>query len=301
MLGGAAVAALLIVPAAADTNWMTLPQKSFSDTKSVKVEDLVGTLIVHVKDSGPMTLDVSGAKERVKGLDVSAHDGRLHIEGSDTEDENVWDWHSWFDFSAHNRARPANLVVKLSVPRGSEVNVEELVGDATIGDTNGPLRFEAAATNAKIGKVSAAKISMDGTGRVDIAEVTGPLDLDIAGSGKVTVGKTQRVHADIAGAGDAALGAIANGLDLDIAGSGDVSAASVHGPVSVDIAGSGSVKIATGEANPLHVDIMGSGNFAFGGEAVDPHISALGSGSVKLKSYRGKLSSEGMANVKIGD
>jgi hypothetical protein len=60
------------------------------------------------------------------------------------------------------------------------------------------------------------------------------------------------------------------------------------------------VKIADGTADPLHVDIMGAGNFIFGGVAVDPHIDAVGSGNVKLKSYRGHLDTEGMADVKIG-
>jgi hypothetical protein len=46
---------------------------------------------------------------------------------------------------------------------------------------------------------------------------------------------------------------------------------------------------------------MGAGKFDFGGIAVDPHVEAFGSGSVRIKSYRGKLSSEGMADVKIGD
>lgn len=300
MAAGAAVAALLIVPAAADTNWLNLPQKNF-DVRTVKVEDLVGTLTVNVKPSGPVTLNVSGAKDRVNGIEITQHDGRLVVSGEGPEAHSVWDWRNWFNFSAHERNRPSDLVVKLVVPKGAALNVEDMVGEATIGDTYGPLHFEAAATKARIGKVSSAKVSMDGTGRIDIAEVEGPLDLDIAGSGKVAVGRTQKVKADIAGAGDASLGAIQNGLDLDIAGSGDVTAASVNGPVHIDIAGSGSVKIASGEANPLHVDIMGSGNFTFGGVAVDPHISALGSGSVKLKSYRGKLSSEGMANVKVGE
>jgi hypothetical protein len=300
ILGGAAAAALLIVPAAADTNWMSLPQKHF-DVHSVKVEDVVGTLTVNVREGGPVTVDVSGAKERVSRLEVSASSGRVLISGTGPDSQSVWDWRNWFNFSDESHIKPADLVIKVMVPKGAELNVEDLVGDATIGDTNGPLRFEATATRARIGKVSEAKVSMDGSGHVDIAEVTGPLDLDIAGSGKVSVGPAQKVNADIAGAGDATLGPIAGGLDLDIAGSGDVTAASVNGPVHIDIAGSGSVKIASGEANPLHVDIMGSGNFTFGGEAVDPHISALGSGSVKLKSYRGKLSSEGMANVKVGE
>jgi Putative auto-transporter adhesin, head GIN domain len=300
MLAGAAVAAALIVPAAADTDWTSLPEKSF-DVHAVKVEDVVGSLTVNVRESGPVTVNVSGTKDRVQGLDITSGGGKLVISGTGPEDRSVWDWRNWFNFSDQSHNKPADLTIKLLVPKGADVNVQDLVGDATIGDTMGPLRFEATATRARIGKVSSAKIAMDGTGRIDVAAVTGPLDLAIAGSGKVAVGPAGKVKAYIAGAGDATLGAIAGGLDLDIAGSGDVTAASVNGPVDIDIAGSGSVKIANGEANPLHVDIMGSGNFTFGGEAVDPHISALGSGSVRLKSYRGKLSSEGMANVKVGE
>jgi len=46
---------------------------------------------------------------------------------------------------------------------------------------------------------------------------------------------------------------------------------------------------------------MGSGNVTFGGTAVDPDISSMGSGSVKLKDYRGRLSNDGMSNLKIGE
>ena len=300
MAAGAAVAALLIAPAAADTNWMSLPQKSF-DVHSVKVDDVIGTLTVDVKDKGPVTLNVSGAKERVHNLEISSDGGKLVISSTGVETHSVWDWHNWLNFSEHGPTKPSGLIIKMVVPRGADLRVDDLIGDATIGDTMGPLHFEATATKARIGKVTSAHVAMDGTGRIEIAAVDGPLDLDVAGSGKVTVGPTRAVKADIAGAGDAALGPVAGPLDLDIAGSGDVTAASVNGPVHIDIAGSGSVKIANGEANPLHVDIMGSGNFTFGGVAVNPHISALGSGSVKLKSYRGKLSSEGMANVRVGE
>ncbi len=34
--------------------------------------------------------------------------------------------------------------------------------------------------------------------------------------------------------------------------------------------------------------------------ASSPHIEAVGAGSVKIKSYTGKLNTEGMANVQIG-
>lgn len=297
LLIGTAVAALLILPAAAAEDWVTWPQKTYS-ASALKVDDLVGTLIVSVSNGGPMAVSVSGTKERIKEVEVRSVGGVLVVEGRNTE--SVWDWSKWFNFSEYGRSKPDQLVVKVSLPRGSAVNIDDMVGKATIGDTMGPLKFEASATQSKIGKVSSAKISLAGTGRIDVAAVAGPLDLDIAGSGKVNVGPTQMVKADIAGAGDTALGPIAGGLSVDIAGSGDVSTPRVNGPVRVDIAGSGSVNIADGVANPLHVDIMGSGNFTFGGLAVDPHVSAFGSGSVKIKAYKGKMSSDGMASVEVG-
>ena len=324
MFRGAAVAAFLILPTLAhagpvpvppsppmpsatahmpfpvlvreEGGWVTRPQRSFP-VRAVKVADIVGTLVVAVKPDGPTTLDISGIRSRVDGLEVSADGGTLKIEGQHIN--SVWDWRNWFNFSIHDASAPKNLIVKITVPKGADLNVDGLVGDAAIGDTMGPVRFEAAASTARIGRIGSAKLSFAGSGKIDIAEVDGPLDLDIAGSGKVHVGKSKRVKADIAGAGDAQFGDIDGGLHLDIAGSGDVVANSVNGPVKISIAGSGSVKIANGQAKPFKVSIMGSGNIDFGGMAVDPDLSALGSGSVHLKSYSGRLSSNGSVSVKV--
>ena len=285
-----------VVMVAETGGWVNGAVKTYP-VRAVKVDDLVGSLVVTAKPDGPITMQLSGIKSRVDGIQVSSDGGTLHIEG--THINSVWDWRNWFNFSVHDESEPQNLIVKLSVPKGTDINIDGLVGDAAIGDTMGPLRLEAAATNAKIGHVGKAKLSFAGSGKIDIAEVAGPLDLDIAGSGKVHVGKSGHVRADIAGAGDASFDTIDGGLKLDIAGSGDVAAGSVNGPVKIGIAGSGSVKIANGQAKPFKVSIMGSGNIDFGGNAVDPDLSALGSGTVRLKSYSGHLSSSGSVSVKV--
>lgn len=328
LMGGAALAALLIAPSfhaeakshsapppppapaaapatpaapVASPNWVRWPAKSYNAT-SLKIEDIVGTVTVDVKDSGPMTVEVSGDKNRISHVNVDTDGGELHIDG-EKSDENgsVWDWKNWFNFSDQSRRQTDNLFVRVTVPKGTEVRVDDLVGNANIGDTYGVLHFGAAATTAHIGHVKEAHVDVGGSGKIFITQVDGTLSLDVGGSGKINVGPTQEVKADIAGSGDVTLGPVAGGMKLDIAGSGDVSAPRVNGPVHVEIAGSGSVKIADGVADPLHVEIMGAGNFIFGGVAVDPHVEAVGSGSVKLKSIKGKLNSEGMANVQIGD
>jgi hypothetical protein len=290
-------------PAHYNGAWTVAPVRSFN-TSSVKLEDIIGTLTVAVRDGGPMIVEVSGAKQRVERVHATQDGGELVVDGETDQEDNhsVWDWRNWFNFSNDGNYDRGTLFVKVTIPRGSDVNVKDLVGDAYIGDTMGALRFDAAVSKARIGKVQSASIDLGGTGDINVASVANDLHLDMGGSGKVTTGPIGgTVKASIAGSGDAHFGNIAGGIHLDIAGSGDVTAAHVNGPTHIDIAGSGSVRIMDGIANPLHVDIMGAGNLYFGGVAIDPHIDAVGSGSVHLKAYRGKLNSEGMADVKIGD
>ena len=289
-------------PPPADTsgNWVRWAPRNYTGS-SLKISDVVGTVTIAVRDGGPMTVEASGDKWRMKNVEVSNDDGEVTIEAENANDtHSVWDVSKWFDFSDDGHSH-SNMFVKVTVPRGTRVNIDGMVGDANIGDTYGQLHFEAAATKAQIGHVGEAHIELGGAGRVNIAAVDGDLHLDVGGSGKVNTGPIKgKVEASIGGSGDATFGNIGGGMHLDIAGSGDVSASRVNGPTHIEIAGSGSVKVADGMADPLHVEIMGAGNFVFGGVAVDPHIEAVGSGTVKLKSYTGHMDSEGMANVQIG-
>jgi hypothetical protein len=297
ILSGAAVAALLTLPAAAGNgDWTMGPWQSFN-TNSVKVDSVVGKLRVEVKQQPNITVQVSGTKARVGEVTVRTNGDQLVV--SESNDEGVWDWKNWLNFNdTHNSTK--DLDVHIVVPKGTDVDVRDMVGEATVGDTMGNVHFEAVASNATIGRSKEAHLSMAGSGKINIADTTGDLHMDIAGSGNIRAGSAADVHADVAGSGSAVMGAINGGLHLDIAGSGDFSATKVNGPVHVGIVGAGSVNIPQGIANPLHVDIMGAGNFIFGGEAVDPHVSALGSGRVKLRSYTGKMHSDGMVDVQVG-
>jgi hypothetical protein len=248
-----------------------------------------------------MKVDVAGSKEMVSGLSVRNEGDSLLIDGSGHVSYSVWDWRKWFDFShIRDDDNRGHLLIKVTVPKGTPVKISDLVGNAAIGDTYGPVSLESVASDSTIGKVSQASVSLGGSGKIAITDVAGELKLEIAGSGRVTSGHAGSVRADIAGSGDAQLGNVSGGVKIDIAGSGDFTAARVNGPVHVDIAGSGNVKIADGVADPLKVDILGAGDLYFGGTAVNPSISAMGSGNVHIRSYRGKLSNDGMADVQIG-
>src|SRR5262249_45137258 len=153
----------------ADSGFVSWPTKTF-DARTVRIDGVVANLKIDVKDSGPMTLNVSGDADRLKTLTVSADGGTLHISGDDTE--SVWDWKNWFNFKSHDDGK---LSIKLVVPRGADVRIEDLVGDAAIGDTQGPLNFGASVTNATIGRVGPTKIDLAGSGKITYVQVAGDL------------------------------------------------------------------------------------------------------------------------------
>jgi hypothetical protein len=296
LLIGAAVAVLVVLPARAESNWVTGSWQTY-DTHKLKLDDIVGNVKVDVKDGGPMVIQVSGLRDRVQGVVVRASRDTLTV-GS-TERDSVWDWRNWFNFSTGYR-KPEQLQIHIGVPRGSAVSVSS-VGNVTIGNTNGPLHFDVAGyTRSSVGDVSEAHLSVSGSGRLTVGNVAGKTDIDSAGSGDIKLGDVGSLKADIAGSGSVTAGNINGPADIDIAGSGNFSALSVNGKVGASIAGSGSVTIAGGVADPLHVEIMGSGNVSFGGMAVNPKIETMGSGSVKIKAQRGTLQNEGNSKVSIG-
>ncbi len=300
LLIGAVVAVAIFLPAnAADGNWVNGAWKTF-DAHALKLDGVVGNVVVDVKDQGPIAIQISGQAERVNKVHVAVRGDTVKVFSEAVG--TVWDWKHWFDFSYAGKSRPDQLQIHIAVPRGAPVDADVDAGNVVIGNTMGPLTFSVQGyTNSTVGNVTTAKIEMAGSGKLSVGSVAGLASVETAGSGNIRVGDVGKVKAGIAGSGSIAVGNIGGGgVDVDIAGSGDFSAASVMGPASASIAGSGSVTIAAGEANPFKVEIMGSGNVSFGGVAVNPHIEAMGSGSVRIKSYRGNLSNEGMAKINVG-
>ncbi len=266
------------------------------------LEHVLADVTINVsQDKGPFKMSVSGPKYLVDGIQSHADGKTLTISGPTNGEHNisVWDVTKWFDYSDVNDN--ARVKIVLSVPRGTDVAVHKLVGDLKTGDLDSRVSIETTSGDVVVGRVNEAHLNVAGSGDITIGAVAGPLQLEIAGSGDIKAGPSQSANVSIAGSGDTVLGAVNGGLKANIAGSGDLTVASVNGPVNVSMAGSGDAHINGGHATPLNVSMIGGGDFGFGGQAVDPTVSAIGSGDVWIKSYTGKLSSSGMADVSIGD
>ncbi len=197
----------------------------------------------------------------------------------------------------HDVAKVA--LYKIRVPQGTSLAIDGMIGEIEAGDLGGELDVDAGALKGKVGAVKSVHLDGSGALTLTIGDVAGELLVDGSGAANIKTGNVDSAKLDLSGAGAIDIQNVRHGLDADITGASHVSAQSVNGPVSVEVSGVGNVNIAAGKANPLRVDISGFGSFSFGGEGVDPDLTVSGMGGVTLKSYSGKLHTEG-GNIHIG-
>lgn len=195
----------------------------------------------------------------------------------------------------------APLIV-VRTPRDVSVSVE---GDAVFGS---------------VGRgASALELSNGGCGNWTVANVDGPLSVNLAGSGDLRAGTSTKLEANIMGSGDLWTGSTgdleanimgsgnmnlgaARKLEANIMGSGDMNIASVDGPVEANIPGSGNIVIRGGQASNVSANIMGSGDIVLNGPAGAVSANIMGSGDIRLARVSGPVtqSSMGSGRVRIG-
>ncbi|MBU6371752.1 MAG: DUF2807 domain-containing protein [Alphaproteobacteria bacterium] len=173
--------------------------------------------------------------------------------------------------------------IEIKTPRTLKLGVSDGVR-ATVGPSNG------------------AELSFAGCAGGVVGDVSGPLEINSAGSGDVIAGAAQSAKANIAGSGAVTLGAVAQGLEVSIAGSGSTRATSVTGPFEASIAGSGDVDVTSGAITTAKVSIAGSGDVTIAAPVTELDASIMGSGDVDVASVSGavKRSVVGSGGVSIG-
>jgi hypothetical protein len=173
--------------------------------------------------------------------------------------------------------------ILIRVPRDAEV----AVGGAVFG---------------AIDRSASLKLSNAGCGDWVVADVAGPMHLNLAGSGGIRTGKAGHTKMRLAGSADIRTQAIAGGLEVSLAGSGDVVAASISGPLNISVAGSGNVMVAGGRATEMKVNVAGSGDAELRGMAESLQVRIAGSGDVRVDRVQGDISKAiiGSGDVVVG-
>ena len=135
-------------------------------------------------------------------------------------------------------------------------------------------------------------IEIAGSGTVTASKqlAVNDLDLDIAGSGDITIAQLtcQDLDISIAGSGDVTLGMVqANKVKNDIAGSGGIDIAGlICKTVYNDIAGSGDITLNNLKVDNVKTDIAGSGDVILRGTAGHHDEDIAGSGKVDVSGLK---------------
>ncbi len=267
--------------------------------RRVRIDNLVAQVeLITVPQPGPVRVQASGKPETMKEFHVRSVGDELVIRLDSDEEEA---WFPWNLFNMWSRDRKAqDLQVRVTAPVGTPYDIDGIIGQVNAGDLDAPLRIEGHAVKARFGRVQNAKVSIAGSGRIDLGAVKETIDIEVAGSGNISAASAQAAEIEIAGGGGVTLGPLTGGLSAEVAGSGDIRVAQINGPVELEIAGSGGVLIEGGQATSFSVQIAGSGDVMFKGHAVNPRVEIMGSGDVTVGSYSGNLDEEiaGSGNFK---
>ena len=129
-------------------------------------------------------------------------------------------------------------------------------------------------------------VSLAGSGDIYSDDVldTSNLKLSLAGSGDINLGvSTKNLETSIAGSGNMNLKGDSKEYTCSIAGSGNINAYNLNATVvTVKIAGSGNVKVHA--TNEIHAKSAGSGNIYYTGNPSVEKTSSAGSGSIVKKN-----------------
>lgn len=253
-----------------------------ASTNEVHIKNAVARVAVVVEDRTDVAVEVEQGASGLPAVTVSRRGGQVVIDG-DLGRRAI----------RNCRSGPADTA---QPGQGASVDVRGHgqidVADAPLIVIRSPRAVNVEAGGAVFGSVGrgAASVTVEtaGCGGWTIANVEGPLNVTVAGSGDIRAGVSRSLEIDVAGSGDVSVGAT-GAAEVSIAGSGDVAIASVTGNFETNIAGSGDVLVRAGRADRFEVNIMGGGDVDFRGSAATAEINLMGGGDVRIASVSGTI------------
>lgn len=239
---------------------------------------------------------------KIGGKDFSFFGINGHTNDTPTQVHQVGTETAMNTFDALNVAGPFNVIFEQG--KGCTVRVDgttEQLEKITIYVENGELYIDQRKNEPK-GTFDGMRIfvsapMIDGIDIAGSGDLTTPnalnvnnLNLEIAGSGNITIGQLTCKNLDIsiAGSGDVALGMTqANDVKNEIAGSGGIDIAGLLcKTVNNEIAGSGGITLNNLKVDKVKTDIAGSGDVILRGTAGHHEEDIAGSGKVDVTGLK---------------
>ena len=267
---------------------------SAQDGPEVRVRHAVARMVVIVEHRADVAVEIEQGGSRLPALKVTRRgdewriDGDLgrnsvrNCQGGSSPARQPGDGASVEVRRLGRVALSAAPLIVVRTPRAVDVNIEE--GSAVFG------AIGRGATSVSLGNV--------GCGDWTVANVNGPVELSLAGSGDIWAGTSSSLEVSLAGSGDVVSGATRD-LEVSIAGSGNVTASRVDGPVEASVAGSGDVLVNGGNVGTVEASIAGSGDVRINARVASVEGSIVGSGDVHVQSVSGSVSQSSMGSGRV--
>lgn len=135
---------------------------------------------------------------------------------------------------------------------------------------------------------SSVSVGTAGCGGWTVANVDGPLEANVGGSGTIRAGTSRSLVVNVGGSGDIAAG-VTGDTEVNIGGSGDVNLAGVNGTFEANIGGSGNIVVRGGRAETFEASVAGSGDVDFRGSAGRVEVNLMGGGDIRIASASGPV------------
>lgn len=228
-------------------------------TTSLRLSGLTARLVAEPWDRSDMELTVSGPKDELESIvaepqgsvlsiegratrgrsrgvhvddiRIEARSGgsRVTIQGSTVGGINISGGSVVIPGNA-NRTDAETVVVSVKVPRGADITLDKLNGNAQIGDVDGALDVDVNGLNEiRAGRLRTATISASGNSSVHIAEVNGPLSAQTSGLShvKVKAGSASALNVQASGSSKFRFDGVADTAILSVSGMGRIDVAKV--------------------------------------------------------------------------
>lgn len=248
--------ALLIGSAVANADSQTIgPAK----VKGLVIDGLRGSIVVDVTAGDEVELVVDGDNDALDQLETTIDDDalRIRVPSSDTNIAVVDNQGNVSvvtsgggraevqigDKTYTSNSEPIELAVRATVPVGTMLHLEGLVGRTEIGDTEADVVLNCANCKATLGTIAALDLNISGTGEVVVERIERALVTEISGGGRVDIadGGVENASVNIVGNGEVNFAGHAVDASVSIVGSGNVRIRDVDNPVQSSVIGSGDV------------------------------------------------------------
>lgn len=141
-------------------------------------------------------------------------------------------------------AKSADWKLSIVVPKRQPIKIRGAVSSVSIGDTEGPVDAEiAGAGRVIVGRIGSSRFGSAGSAVFEVDAVEGDLHVHMVGGGKMIVrdGEIERLRVALQGAGHAEIGGTVEEANLSIVGAGSVKIDRIKRRPVISLLGAGDV------------------------------------------------------------